>query len=563
MVLELSPSGRANFIGIIAIIGVLGALVLIWRASNHEAAAYGPTAVAATRDGTVYFVAAGTLFTADAEGRLRDRVALKSLGIDTVVSHMAPLDGALLIAADGVIRRCEVAQRRCTRLAALKVPPLGGALALAVAPGVQRLYVSNVSLHRIDVFDLHGRKLYRLAVPGGVRYANDIAWLGDGRLLIADTNHHRVIAVADGGEVHAQRMQVLSAKNPIGRSGHDWPVAALRDATGRTWVIDANGQLRDGDLIVYGADGRAQRRIPLGAAADPLQLARLPGAVLVLDHAGYRLQRVALDDYRLSAFGDGALRGALAAIQARRARWHNLYRTGLGIIVLFALFGIAAGYLDWKERRQPAARRPGALVRPRAATRPPAMTAAVQMKLRPDAQGITWLAIVPRTLRWMRFMPFVISALLLLSVGLLIYSTHGWKMADLEPVGMLVAVAISVPALSLWMAHAFGRIRIGTDGHRLYLVDFRGRRAEAPPEQCLNTGRRLLIGVIGVPIANSRYQMFDKQELAAVIGPLLQRVPTRGEFTLLWQKLRRGDPATWAALAGLIAVIALRFWFDK
>lgn len=559
--IELSPSGKANFVAVAAIIGILGALVLVWRASNHEAADYGPTAVTATADGTVYFVAGGTLFSADSRGRLLDRVPLKTLGIQFPVAHMAGLKGTLLIADGGAIWRCNVARQRCSQLLSV---PVGSALALAVAPETERLYVSNVSRHRIYAFDLHGKQLYRLVVPGGVRFANDIRWLGNGHLLIADTNHHRVIEVNDPGDGHAQLVQNLNAENASGRSGRTWPTATLRDGSGRIWVIDGNGMLRDGDLIVYGKDGHAERRISLGASADPMQLTLLPDAVLVSDETGYRLQQVALSDYRVSVYGDAALRAALAAIKAERRQWHDIYRSAFGILVLFALLGGLAGYLDWRERRLlPAGRQPGVVARPRAVTRPPSLTAAMQMKLRPDAQGITWLAIVPRTIRLLRVMAIAFPALMLLMVGAFIYTTHGKGPQDMKLIGMMIGVAAFIAIVSLWSVRIFKRIRIGTDGSKLYLVDFRGRRAQAEPEQCLNTGRRLLIGNISVPIANNQYQMFDKQELAALIGPLLERVPKSGELTMLWQKLRSGDPATWVTFIGFIAVVVLRIWLTK
>ena len=517
----------------------------------------------ATKNGKVYFVAAGTLFTADAQGSLLDQVRLKTLGIDAPVSHMASLDDALLITdgSDGAIRRCNVAQRRCAQLLSLTV---AGALALTVAPAAKRIYVGNVSRHQIHAFDLHGRQLYRLTVPGGIKFANDITWLGNGRLLIADTNHHRVVVVADPGDGHAQLVQQFDAKNPLGRSDRNWPTAAVQDAAGRTWVIDGHGLLRDGDLIVYGADRRAERRIHLGASVDPLQLAQLPGAVLITDNAGYRLQRVALNDYRVSVFGDAALRGALAAIKARRAQWRALYQTGFGLVALFALFGAPAGYLDWRERQhRPAGRQPGIVARPGANPRPATLTAAMQMRLRPDAQGITWLAVVPRTIRLLRILSVAMPALLLSLAGFFAFSMHAKGPLDMKPIGMMVAAAVFIAIVSQWSVRIFRRIRIGTDGARLYVVDYRGRRAAAEPEQCLSTGRRLMIDNIGVPIANSQYQMFDKQELAALIGPMLARVPKSRESTLVWQKLRSGDPATWAALVGLIAVMALRIWFGK
>jgi hypothetical protein len=77
MGLQLSPS----LSNLIAIAGILGALLLILDASNREASAYGPGAITATLDGHVYFVAGDDrLYRAGRDGELLQSASFGETG---------------------------------------------------------------------------------------------------------------------------------------------------------------------------------------------------------------------------------------------------------------------------------------------------------------------------------------------------------------------------------------------------------------------------------------------------------------------------------------------------
>lgn len=559
--IQLSPSRNANLLALAAILGILGTFSLVWESGAGIAATAGPSVLAAAGD-EVHFVAGGSLYRTGADGALRETVPLAALGLDGMVSGLAVLGEELLIAEGraGRVLRCAPARRACVPFLTEARPHPDGALALAVAPEARRVYVADSSRHQLHAYDLSGRPLYRLDIEGGLKYPNEVVWLGDERLLIADTNHHRIIVVRDEGGGHTRLDQRMDAKTDLGR-GNTWPTAAARDGADRTWVINSNGLLRNGEVIVFDGEGNARHRIDLGAGADPIALAAVPDAVVLADYDHYRLQRVALADLRVTAFGDAALEEALRTLQEERAHWQRMRHLGFAMMVLFGLLGAAAGYLDWKARRARAAgsRRPGEVRHPAGTGRQAVLTAAAQMQLRPDARGIVWLGPNPKFLRMLDLLMLLIGVMFAAMFGLLAttFETLPWNL-----LAMMAAMTAAVLGGTAWGQYRMRRLRIGTDGHELHVVDILGRQGHGAPEAFIHTGRRLLLGRIAVPLPQPRAAVFEPEAFAALIGPLLERVPRSNEMAILWRDLRRGDPFTWAGFAALVLVLVLQVWLE-
>ncbi|GAB4295559.1 MAG: hypothetical protein Kow0096_12490 [Thiohalomonadaceae bacterium] len=559
--IELSPSRSANILAVAAILGILGTFALVWQAGEGVGATAGPN-VLATAEDAVYFIAGGTLYHADGNGALQDAATLASLGLPAAVSHLAVMPDALLVAEGrrGTVQRCDLPRRTCVELARIPLPPKGATLALAHAPQETRFYVADSARHELHAWGLDGKHQYRLTIAGGLKYPNDLAWLGAGQLLVTDTNHHRVLVIEDQGRGRSRVVQQVEAANPLGSFGNTWPTAAARDGAGRVWAVNSNGLLQNGEIIVFDAAGTARQRIALAGAADPIALAPLPQAMLVLDHDHYRLQAVSLEDFSVRDFGDDAVQGALRALQARRGHWQQIRYFSLGMMVLFGLLGALAGYLDWQARRRlvPGERRPGVVQHPADVARQ-VQTAAASLRLRSDAQGVTWLAVNPKFLRLMRLLLLAIGVLFGLIV-MLFYSTCNTLSWDL--ISLLGAVSAAVMAAAFWAQYRMQRMRIGTDGTLIHVVDILGRQGQGTPEEFVQTGRRLLLGRVAVPLPNPAAAVFDKDAFAALFGPLLERVPRSNEFAILWRDLRRGDPLTWGSLVAVIVFIALRVWFE-
>lgn len=79
---------------------------------------------------------------------------------------------------------------------------------LAINDKLGRLYVANVQMHNIAVFDLSGKHLFSFARAGGrsgqLRYPNSVAIASDGSVVVADTMNARVqVFDSDGKFIRA------------------------------------------------------------------------------------------------------------------------------------------------------------------------------------------------------------------------------------------------------------------------------------------------------------------------------------------------------------------------
>jgi hypothetical protein len=559
--IEFSPSRNANILAVLAILGIVATLLTIWEAGRNVLAASGPSALAADADGNVFFIAGQTLYRSDAQGALQQTIPLESLGLGPAVTRLAVLGEDLLLAEaeGGRLHRCNLDPGSCRLLATISMPGHGSALALAAAPDAQRIYVAEGADHAVHALSIDGAHLYRLGIEGGLSYPNHLAWLGDGHLLVADTNQHRVIVVQDLGDGRTALREQLDVRSAPGRDGHVWPIRATRDDQGRTWVINGDGLLRDGDLIVYGADGMERQRIGLDDGADPMALALLQDSLLLADRGSYQLLRIGLTDHRVSVFGDASLREALDGFQSRHALAQQRRHVGIITMVLFGLLAALALHLDRRARRVRARgqRRPGEALRPAATNRAQASSSRAQGTPISDPAGMIWLTVKPRVLRSVRIVLGLMTAgAAMAPLAFLPFDDTPWDVVGLIALPILLAVATA-----WWMLRAFQRLRIGTDGRELHVVDLFGREGRAVPEEFVYTGSRLLLGRIAIPVANPNGSLFDREAFEASIAPLLERTPRSNEMAVLWANLRRGDPIAWGGVLLVVVMIGLQLWF--
>ena len=332
----------------VALATVMACLYVIVEAGRQIYRTIGPSKAVATRDGGLMLVSHGALHVFGADGRRMGSHSLEQLGASLTPSDMAVhRDGRVVLAdPDGSrLLRCTLPAGPCEALhPALK--RVGGQAALplnSVKVWIDdergRYYLSDNAGHRIVIADLGGKTL-AASGPNLVWFPNQLQLRAPGELAVVDTNHQRVATFDVSGDKVGRLLHELPTRSGVARHDRVWPFDAVRTPDGATWVLVAREGMKDADLVVFDAAGRASRRVELGEDADPFDIELWRDRVIVADATRYRVDAVSLDGSVAPAFADDAFERELAHARREPDRWRDLRLVAQVGIVLVPLLAI-------------------------------------------------------------------------------------------------------------------------------------------------------------------------------------------------------------------------------
>lgn len=534
----------------VAILSVLAGIYLIMKASSEINAAQGPLKLRIDGQGDVWLLSQNRLHHYDAEGRPIASHDPAALGVTEFIGDFQPLaDGEVLLALpdQGAIQRCRFGVG-CRDLLAGIDPQVGrpaGAMWLAVDAGRERLFVADTDNHRLLLLDLDGRLLdHTGADHKRFFYPNQLKLEGEGRFLVADTRHRRLSAVNLAGDRFGDADEQTVLEAPMARPGRHLPMASTLAADGKRWVIMMSDGPGGADVLLFDAQGRAERRLELGPDSDPTDLASVAEHMLVVDRGAYRVWQVGLDGEVAGTFGPAELAGELDTAQERAAHWRTVRlaaQVGTGVLPVLGVL------LLWLMGERPARVERGALSFDREAA---VVGGTHWMPVRPAYQALlrklTWLAVG-------LVVPFVVVVGVALTAN---RETWSEQLRHLLLAGAVVLVAMTV-VIAL-VARRQGSCRLGTDGTHLLFDQGDGLVLRHPIHQVLSDGRHLLMGRRMIPINNRGQAVYEP---AAVEALILARLPAAGRVSavrLFLASLQAGNVVNWSALAMLALVLALQ-----
>jgi len=531
----------------VAMLAAMGlCLAAIYYAGEELGAGVpGPSKIGLAPDGTVWVASHGGLHHFTGAGERREKVALSALSRGAIISELLPLSDGTLVLAEAVpsaAYRCDIAARACTSITA-KLAASGGATAhaLMIAADEQRgrFYISDNANHRLLLLDFDG-KLLDVTAPRRLLYPNELAVEKSGQLVVVDTTHRRLVRIPVEGDAFGPDLWQMKTDNSLVRPGRRLPMDLAPSPEGGWWVLIARDGMKEGDVVLFGADDKAVKRIDLGPDSDPTQIALVPDGLLVADPSRATLTRIAPDGSVAGPWGDSAFQAELGELRASRSFWRTLR---LAAQVLLVAFPIAGVLLLWRlGERLPI---PGPIAIPATPT--------------PVERGIRWLEVRPEFLRRARKMLIVMLAVIcgFSGAAALIYewSSEGFSRLQVIFLSVIVAATALAPLVLLIRPPRAWRMRLGTDGRRFFLDPGNGKVEEHPfGELAVSNGQQLLVGRKLIALRLAPGALFAEEELG---GTILARIPPSGRVSplrLIALALGRGSRELWAVL--IIAVIA-------
>lgn len=360
--------------------------------------------------------------------------------------------------ADSGLFRCDLDARLCERFGDPGVD-FKAAHGIFIDRATDEVYVSDTTRHVLRKYSAGGDQV---AVTGeAFRFPNELT-LHDGRLYVADTNHHVVrIMAAESGSYGDLVDSIDVVPGEAALAGQRWPSHFVRVGDG-WWVNNMETGMDLGGLYVFDDDWNYVRRISLPGNADPISMLALDDEVWVSDWNNDIVRRFTHDGKPLSALESAGLEDILARSRIER-REYTLYGYGGVALLIFVLLALLVRAFAVGMNRDSNA------------------TDAAKREIDPDDGRELRLEPDEKALFRMRVATTLVGVLLLPLVALLGYIVVGSQQPELgvHLVIPLAGLFLAFGAI-IWMVRSNRGTAIRIAGNTLTLRDHTGRESSCP-----------------------------------------------------------------------------------
>ncbi|MHB8728110.1 MAG: hypothetical protein ACYC9K_03635 [Sulfuricaulis sp.] len=555
------PAGVAlSILFMLLFLGTLG--LRIW-ASGKSTETVGPDHIAVGQD-RVYVHMNGAVFVLSADGKLLATKKIEPLIHDNSLIDLRVLpDGRVLLARQqpAGMALCDPVSWQCDPVGQGMSAKISGQFKVLADEPSQQFFITDFSSGLWSQPFKKGEP-QPLVSPDTLLYPNDIAMDADGRLWIADSGHHRLVAFERKGDGRWEKVHELEARNRLIRPGRDWPMMLAMGADGNWWVTQPTRHGGKGDLLVYQPENGAQSRIDLPEDAYPTDVASLGAAMLVTDMDKFKIYRVDTSSHVLGEFGDAAFRERMSQAAAHKAGYQTMVdQSVIGMVAFGALMMLAAFWASPKGKRLTPVLKVAPLIASGAAM--------------PVLKEIYWLKRNPKTermLRWAKPLAFVVPIVIVAMLGFQFFLLSGAagatnltpeKLKKLEELKtllfMLAFFILGLPIVALNSLRSLKR-RLGTDGQRLFIMLDNGRRISLAPEQLVYSTQLIAYQGYIFPIQTGKKQpLYEAGEIETFIAPLLRRAKKLNAWNIFRYLVEQREPVTMTTLIFAIMLLAMMY----
>jgi hypothetical protein len=541
----------ANTLAVLVISGFIAIIANSLRIFSESRDVHGPTVLTSDAAGKVYINVAATLHVLDASGKHADTIPLAELGLygATLTDLLALPDGRLLIGSSGspAIQACDLALRRCAPFIQSGAQPVS-AFKMAWDAQRQRLLVVDGERHRILVYNRSGELTFESrGAEGGLKLPNTVQLTAEGKAIIADTNHHRLVAL-DAASLSVELWE-MPVSHELGNLRRIWPTDFVLAGDRRYWVILDDDLLENGDVVLFDAARKPESRLALPLDWDPIKLHARSSDVLLAGFGSVELVRVSLRGDVIEPFGDNSFREALAQVRNQRQSAMDWWHTWIwiAIVPLSLLAGVAA-WLDWRNRNGRPVNQDGSVTTP---AFPPATGEVHWLEPRPG---------IVRLWRYSRWLGYTLPVLLLVPM-ILIVATSGIENASVI-IMLLFAGTVPFMAMLITSVNTLSKGRLGVTHDRIVLGSAARSQRHFYPRQIVYGPRFISSGGITVFTATGKGALYDAEEFRFYLEPLLasaRKLNTPQGYIYL---LQQGDRLTWVNTLGIACLGGLYLYAE-
>lgn len=499
-------------------LGIIASVFAVIWANGEAVKSFGPSNVQQGPNGNIYVIINKGIYILDAGGTSKKHIKLADFGIQDVATWLqVSRNGELMIGdyEEGSIKVCNLNTRQCTKLGGSTGAALqfGNSFQFYMDENRQRIYASDTFGQRVYILDLMGKQL---ASDNRFIFPNRPFISDDGLLYLADTNHHRIVAIDVSNDRFSKDKWQFNVKNDVGRVDHDFPFIARQDHHGSWWVINAKDSmegLAKGDLIVYDAKGTPQKRIDLGDDADPSDILVLNDKVLVPDMEKFRITSISPAGKIIGNFGDHEFVSYLDGLYSSHVFYSYIKIAAyvlLGMCVLLALYVNKYASHSQDPGKQDKTQTTSA-----------------------EVNRLIWIDKNEKAIKAIRMSSVALISLPFLYEYLIFNMDKALDSDSIILSSICMLFLFSMGLLGMYMYNILRQTKIGTDGHNIYFTDKNGKNISIDPGRVKFSTNVIAYKNIAVPFTNGRNKgVFAYDQIQQYILPRLSPSNKMGSWAI-------------------------------
>lgn len=552
----------------LVILGAIGAIATWVWASGEAKSIGGPSQLVVDPNGHLYIQIQNSLLEHDAEGNFVREHDLRDIGVEMLLGGLGFFSNGDLLVRRGPDTRSlldnlrayqrktnadslapdapETGLYRCT-LESRDCRPFGGEpIDFKAAYGVyidwqtDGVYISDTTRHVLRKYAADGSAL---AGPvSGFRFPNGMV-LVDGRLMLADTNHHRVVALDPATDSFADELDSIDVvPGAAQRAGHTWPNDVARVGSD-WWVNNMQTGMDYGGIYVFDDNWRFKHRVPLPPDADPIDIEPLGDAVYVSDWYNDAVWRVDPVTFDVAPLESNGLVEFIATSDSQRRHYRMIAWLGV------ALFGMILVALLIKA----------------VLTRAPEETAAQKRERTAPhlefPEEMVWLEPDPKKVRRFRlFAKIAVVMLVVLVLGLVYLLVFEKRPQAYFSLAWMTAGVIAAYLFIGWTSYVNFHTAIGLSGRNITLRNHRGREQTHPLTDVLYDGSTLVAGDMAVFLGQPAAPLYEQQKVMEHLYPRLALARSISIWRMQVHLVRLRHPQGALMLLLFVGLIVAAFW---
>lgn len=523
----------------------------------------GPAQMLRAPSGQLYVQVGSRLLQHDSQGGFVQEIDLADLGVTRVIGGFAFYpNGDLLLRrgsdprslldnlraygrmknrrsifeaeAGSGLARCNLQQLQCVPFGTAPID-FRSTFHAYIEPQGGTVWFSDTPRHTLRRFSSDGEQLASLET--GVRFPNQLL-VDDGRLLVADTNNHRLAAFDVSGPGFAETVSGMDViPGEAASRGETWPTHFARVGE-HWWVNNMRSNMRNGGIYVFDDEWRFIERLPLPKDADPIAILPFDSGALISDWDNLRVYRLDAGGGRLADFSSAGLEVVLRDAREQRRFYALVSWLGIGLFVLVLAGLMLRGILE------PAAKRAARSATATATTRPPDDW----VWFRPDP------TLVRKAERGAR-VAFAAMSLMLATFVILAAVRAQWLI--LFGLALPLAGLAAITAVVYWMTRAIMNTAIGLRGNEIALRDHRGRESKSSLNHVVFTDSAIATRDRAVFLGQPRKSIYDRRQLEEELIPHLGNATKISEWQMQKTLIRVRHPSAVLLAAVLLASLVL------